>query len=92
MSKMSANNKGTIFAAIKMLEQLYKNGHIPSYVLRNVIDEYAEQIDTSSFPCYESIGLKKNSNLRPCFNRTRSTVVCVGQSDRLVQVHLKRSS
>lgn len=59
MSKMSANNKGTIFAAIKMLEQLYKNGHIPSYMLRNVIDEYAEQIDTSSFLCCESIGFKK---------------------------------
>ncbi len=59
MSKMSTNNKGTIFAAIKMLEQLYKNGRIPRHVLRNIIDEYADQIDTSSFLCCESIGIKK---------------------------------
>ena len=59
MSKMSANNNGTIFAAIKMLEQLYKNGRIPRHVLRNIIDEYADQIDTSSFLCCESIGIKK---------------------------------
>ena len=59
MSKMSTNNKGTIFAAIKMLEQLYKNGRIPRHVLRNIIDEYTDQIDTSSFLCCESIGFKK---------------------------------
>ena len=59
MSRISVNHKGTIFAAIKMWEQLYKNGHIPSHVLRNVIDEYAAQIDTSSFLCCENIGIKK---------------------------------
>ena len=59
MSKMSTKNKGTIFAAIKMLEQLYQHGRIPRHVLRNIIDEYADQIDTSSFLCCESIGIKK---------------------------------
>ena len=58
MSRIIANDKGTIFAAIKMLEQLHKNGHIPSNILRNIIDEYAAQIDTSSFLCCENIGIK----------------------------------
>ncbi len=37
------------FAAIKLIEQLYKDGNIPDYVFRNILNEYSDIVDTSRF-------------------------------------------
>ena len=37
------------FAALKLIEQLYKNGEIPAYMFRNILKEYADIVDLSRF-------------------------------------------
>ena len=37
------------FAALKLIEQLYKDGEIPAYMFRNILKEYAEVVDLSRF-------------------------------------------
>ena len=29
-----------LFAALKLIEQLYKDGHIPQYIFKNILNEY----------------------------------------------------
>ena len=37
------------FAALKLIEQLYKDGHIPAYMFRNILNEYADVVDLAKF-------------------------------------------
>ena len=37
------------FAALKMIEQLYKDGQIPAQMLRSILNEYADVVDLSKF-------------------------------------------
>ena len=37
------------FAALKLIEQLYKDGEIPAFVFRNILKEYADVLDLSRF-------------------------------------------
>ena len=37
------------FAALKLIEQLYKDGEIPAYMFRNILKEYADIVDLSRF-------------------------------------------
>ena len=37
------------FAALKLIEQLYKDGEIPTYMFRNILKEYADIVDLSRF-------------------------------------------
>ena len=37
------------FAALKLLEQLHKDGHLPAYLFRNMLREYADTVDLSRF-------------------------------------------
>jgi hypothetical protein len=37
------------FAALKLIEQLYKDGEIPAYMFRNILKEYADVVDLSRF-------------------------------------------
>ena len=37
------------YAALKLIEQLYKDGHIPVYMYRNILNDYAEIVDLSKF-------------------------------------------
>ena len=37
------------FAALKLIEQLYKDGAIPAYMFRNILKEYADVVDLSQF-------------------------------------------
>ena len=32
------------FAALKLIEQLYKIGEIPAYMFRNILNEYADVV------------------------------------------------
>ncbi len=41
------------FAALKLLEQLHKDGHLPAYLFRNMLREYAGVVDLSQFTVNE---------------------------------------
>ena len=37
------------FAALKLIEQLYKDGKIPNFMYRNILNEYADIVDVAAF-------------------------------------------
>ena len=37
------------FAALKLIEQLYRDGQIPAYMFRNILKDYAGVVDLSKF-------------------------------------------
>ena len=37
------------FAALKLIEQLYKDRQIPAFMYRNILNEYADVVDLSKF-------------------------------------------
>ena len=37
------------FAALKLIEQLYKDGLLPGFLLRRILREYADTVDLSRF-------------------------------------------
>ncbi len=46
---MSNKEKAVLFAALKCIEALYQDGHIPEYMFKNILDEYADQISPADF-------------------------------------------
>lgn len=52
MSKLISTDGAIIFAALKLIEQLYHDGEIPAHILRNAIREYGDVVDVSSFECF----------------------------------------
>lgn len=63
MSKMELiQTPDYCFAALKLIEQLYRDGKIPNYLFHNILSEYADVVDESQF-------IKGNHNQReecPC--------------------------
>ena len=54
MSKMNAEySSDHYFAALKLLEQLHKDGQIPAYMFRNMLNDYADVVDLSKFTVIE---------------------------------------
>lgn len=51
MNTMSIENKAVTFAAVKLIEELYKRGKISAEVFENILDENSNIIDTSKFCC-----------------------------------------
>ena len=50
MSKMKEGyTPNHYFAALKLIEQLYKDGEIPAAMFRNILNEYADIVDLSKF-------------------------------------------
>ena len=55
---MSVSKAGTAlkpdhyFAALKLIEQLYKDGEIPAFMFRNILNDYADTVDLSKFAIY----------------------------------------
>ncbi len=37
------------FAALKFIEQLYKDDQLPKYIFRNILNDYADVVDLSQF-------------------------------------------
>ena len=37
------------FAALKLIEQLYRDGQIPAHMFRSILNDYADTIDLSKF-------------------------------------------
>lgn len=54
MSKMNAEyTSDHYFAALKLIEQLHKDGEIPAYMFRNILKDYADIVDLSKFTILE---------------------------------------
>ena len=53
MSKIDINdlskNPHYCFAALKLIEQLFRDGKIPEYMFRNILSEYADIVDETEF-------------------------------------------
>ncbi len=50
MSKMNTEyTSDHYFAALKLIEQLYKDGEIPANMFRNILNEYADVVDLAKF-------------------------------------------
>lgn len=43
------NEKAILFAALKCIEALYQDGHIPEYMFKNILNEYADKINPADF-------------------------------------------
>ena len=48
-AKTSTYTPDHYFAALKLIEQLYKDGHIPAFMFRNILNEHADIVDLSKF-------------------------------------------
>ncbi len=49
-SKITAEqNPKLCFSALKLIEQLYKDGHISAYMFRNIVNDYSNIVDISKF-------------------------------------------
>ena len=47
---------GHYFAALKLIEQLNKDGLLPGYILRNILNDYTDSVDLSKFSITEDPG------------------------------------
>lgn len=47
--KTSTYSPAHYFAALKLIEQLFKDGQIPAFMYRNILKEYADVVDLSKF-------------------------------------------
>ena len=53
MSKILSNDPDLCFAALKLLEQLNHDGHLPAFMFRNIMNDYAGIVDLSKFTVKE---------------------------------------
>ena len=54
MSKMNAAYTAEhYFAALKLIEQLHKDGEIPAYMFRNILKDYTDVVDLSKIAIFE---------------------------------------
>ena len=44
-----SKNPDYCFAALKLIEQLYKDGKILNFMYRNILNEYADIVDVAAF-------------------------------------------
>ena len=49
MNNIDHSQTANIYAALKMIEQLYIDGYISENLFLNVLDEYKFQVDITSF-------------------------------------------
>ena len=40
-------------AALKLIEQLHRDGEMPAYMFRNILNEYADVVDLAQFTVME---------------------------------------
>lgn len=41
--------KNEIYAALKLIQNLYKQGKVKKHIFNNILEEYSEYIDISNF-------------------------------------------
>lgn len=49
MDKINATRQQEIYAALKLIEKLFKDGLISDYIFRNILDDYADVVDVTCF-------------------------------------------
>ncbi|MBQ6756444.1 MAG: hypothetical protein IJP43_05830 [Oscillospiraceae bacterium] len=49
MSNNSSTNPNEVYAALKLIEQLYKDGMLPRHIYKNILLEYAEPVWLKDF-------------------------------------------
>lgn len=42
-------NPKLCFTALKLIEQLYRDGHISAYMFRSIVNDYSNIVDVSKF-------------------------------------------
>ena len=42
-------NPAMIFVALKLIEQLYRDGKISAFMFRNILEEYSDLVDIGEF-------------------------------------------
>ena len=50
--KISEEEYNITYAALKLIENLFKQGRIKQHIFKNILDDYKESIDISAFKCY----------------------------------------
>lgn len=53
MSKILSKDPDLCFAALKLLEQLNRDGHLPAFMFRNIMNDYSEIVDLSKLTVKE---------------------------------------
>ena len=53
MSKIVDVERGNVFGALKLIEQLYMDSEIPGYIFRNIIKEHGSSFSVTNFNCYK---------------------------------------
>ena len=61
MSKILSSDPDLCYAALKLIEQLNHDGHIPAYMFRNIMNDYAGIVDLSKFTVKENNKEKEES-------------------------------
>ena len=54
MSKIITNSSEEYFAALKLIELLYIEGHIPDFMFRNILNEAEDDIDITQFKIFKN--------------------------------------
>lgn len=45
----TSKNPDYCFAALKLIEQLFRDGKIPEFIFRNILNDYADIVDVTEF-------------------------------------------
>lgn len=50
--KLSEEEYNITYAALKLIENLFKQGRIKQHIFKNILEDYRDSIDISDFKCY----------------------------------------
>lgn len=50
--KISEEEYNATYAALKLIENLFKQGRVKKHIYKNILADYADVIDISGFKCY----------------------------------------
>lgn len=57
MSKMKAQSNQMVFAALKLIEQLYTDGSIPECVFQNILLSYSNELSVDDLNKFADINI-----------------------------------
>ena len=49
--RISKAEQEKIYAALKLIENLYKQGRIGKHIFKNILNEYSNRVDAETFMC-----------------------------------------
>ena len=64
MSKIGTGSSNECFAALKLIEKLFKDGLIPDHIFRNILKDYVDVVDGAAFAsCYTNETPRKENHV-----------------------------